>query len=57
VCSHTARKKKEKKEGREGSDYDALGSYLRDEPWKNNGESRRLLGISIFAVYRESLYD
>jgi hypothetical protein len=56
VLAHGQEEKREK-EGRKGSSYDALGSYLRDEPWKNNGESRRLLGISIFAVYRESLYD
>jgi hypothetical protein len=57
VCSHTGRKKKENFRRRKGSRYDALRSYLRDEPWKNNGKNRRLLGISIFAVYRESLYD
>jgi hypothetical protein len=54
LCLHTGRREKENFRRRKGSNYDALGSYLRDEPWKNNGKNRRLLRISIFAVYRES---
>jgi hypothetical protein len=54
---HTGIREKENFRRRKGSKYDALGSYPLDEPWKNNGKGRRLLRISIFAVYRESLYD
>jgi hypothetical protein len=53
VLAH-GEEEKESFRRRKGSSYDALGSYLLDEPWKNNGKSRRLLRISIFAIYWES---
>jgi hypothetical protein len=54
VLAHGQEEKKRIYRRRKGSKYDALGSYLRVEPWKNNGKSKRLLRISIFAVYQDS---
>jgi hypothetical protein len=54
VLAHGEEEKKRILEEERAQNSTLLGSYLRDEPWKNDGKSRRLLRISIFAIYRDS---
>ena len=54
VLAHGEEEKKRILEEERAQNSTLLGSYLRDEPWKNDGKNRQLLRIVINDSYQES---